>query len=193
MINPEVEPLPSVPDKWNKALDDMRDTVFLASQKHQQQHQRALREGAHPGIVGLKAMGITGFEQALIGRMAKLGVPMFATEVHRTADRQNLLYREGKSRAQAGEGPHGYGCAVDIVHGTRAWALTDQQWAIVGHVGKQIVLPHGWKVEWGGDWKFYDPAHWEIVGWRDVKAILDRPWTAERVVIEQMMAKRSQT
>lgn len=147
--------------------------AFLAGQKHQAQHWRADRQGAHPGIVGHKGLQITGFEKLLIRRMAKLGVPMFATEVNRSPERQDELYAAGHSKAKRGSSPHQYGCAVDIVHGVKGWDLTLRQWEIVGHVGKEISLEYGWKVVWGGDWKFYDPAHWEMEDWREYKRAID--------------------
>lgn len=176
----------------------MRDRQFMASIKHQEQHWRADRAGAHPALVGNKPLGITGFEKTLIRRMAMLGVPMFASEVNRSAKRQGELNKAGHSKAGAGKSPHQYGCADDIIHATKGWSLTNLQWEVVGHVGKGIPLPHGWKVEWGGDWKFYDPAHWEVSGWRDIKRALDdsdldgNSITAERFVLSQLEAKRSQ-
>lgn len=197
---PPPEPTPNVPDKWAKALDGMRDTVFLASQKHQDQHQRADRTGAHPGIVGAESLKYVGFEKTLIRRMAKLGVPMFASEVNRDGKRQDELKRQGFSKSSAGKSAHQYGCAVDIIHGTRGWELTDQQWAIIGHVGKQIRLGYGWSLVWGGndgpgDKFAWDPAHWQMEDWRDYKRAMDHsdidgtPVSAEFLAMALHMAK----
>jgi len=69
---------------------------------------------------------------------------------------------------------------VDIVHGVFAWELTPQEWQLLGKIGKQVAwrlnqaLPkeRQFFVDWGGDWKFYDPAHWEIRGWQaDVRKL----------------------
>lgn len=193
---PEPDPVATLSVKYREALQGMRDVEFLNSHKHQEQHWRADRAGAHPAIVGMT--GITGFEKLLIRRMAKLGVPMFASEVVRSGKRQNELKAQGHSKAGWGESPHQYGCAVDIIHARRGWDLSRQQWAVVGHVGKEIVLEHGWKVEWGGDWKFWDPAHWEVVGWRDIKRELDDSdldgtfLSAEQLVTHQLFQKRGQ-
>ncbi|MFC3705921.1 M15 family metallopeptidase [Devosia honganensis] len=141
----------------------MRDREFLASLRHQEQQFRAGREGAHPFIVA--------FEGRFIRRMRALGVPMFAHEVWRMPERQDELYRAGRSKAKAGQSPHNFGCAVDLVHGTQGWNLNDQQWSLIGHVGKEVALSLGVKLVWGGDWKFYDPAHWELADWRVIRGV----------------------
>ena len=72
--------------------------------------------------------------------------------------------------------PHNKGCAVDIVHSVKGWGLTDRQWLVVGHVGKEVAAAKGFKLEWGGDWRNkpsdiigWDPAHWQVTDWRDVR------------------------
>jgi len=96
------------------------------------------------------------------------GVPMYAHSVVRTASEQNALYVRGVTKAKAGESPHNCGCAVDLIHGRKAWDLGEKSWEVIGHIGKEIALQAGLKIEWGGDWKFYDPAHWELAEWRDL-------------------------
>lgn len=145
----------------------MVDRPFLASQNWQQQQWRANREGAHPFIIE--------FERVFIKRMAKLGVPMFGHCVIRTAEEQDNLFALGNSRARAGQSPHNFGCAVDLVHSVKAWNLDRKQWALVGHVGKEIGNRLQVKVDWGGDWDFYDPAHWEIDLWKTWKD--QYPWS----------------
>ena len=104
-------------------------------------------------------------------RVFKLGVPIFAHSVIRGSADQNRLYREGHSKARAGESPHNYGAAVDLIHGTKGWNLTRKQWAIIGHIGKELAIQAGHKVTWGGDFKsLYDPAHWELTEWRAIRA-----------------------
>ena len=56
---------------------------------------------------------------------------------------------------------------MDIVHASRAWNLTKKEWDVLGSIGKEIARKRNLKMEWGGDWKFYDPAHWQIKDWRD--------------------------
>lgn len=151
------------------ALAGIVNREFLASQRYQEQQWRALEKGAHPDILE--------FKRVFIRRMAKLGVPMFASEVVRSPERQNDLYALGNSRAKGGQSPHQFGCAVDIVHSVKGWSMEPKAWALIGHVGKELITQKGLQVEslaWGGDWGFYDPAHWQIADWKADKVLY--PW-----------------
>ena len=139
----------------------MVDRPFLYSQRYGEQQARADRIGAQPEILD--------FERKLIKRAFKLGVPLFAHCVIRTSEEQNRLFKAGHTKARAGESPHNYGAAVDIIHGTKGWNLTRKQWAMIGHIGKELAIQAGLAVTWGGDWKFYDPAHWELTEWRAIR------------------------
>ena len=147
-------------DKYASELRGMIDRSFLLSERHKGQHNRADRSRGHPTLLE--------FERVLIKRFAKLGVPMFAHCVYRDDVEQQRLYVKGLSKAKPGQSAHNVGLAVDIVHGTKAWDLTRKQWDLVGHIGKEVAASLGIKVEWGGDWSFYDPAHWELANWRDI-------------------------
>lgn len=146
----------------DEALAGLVDRTFLRSQRFQQQQMRAVTTGAHPKILL--------FSAKLVKKMAAMGVPMFPHTIVRTYAHQLIEFREGNSKDSPFDGvwPHRRH-AVDIIHGTRAWALTPKQWALVGHVGKELAKDNSIKVEWGGDWSFYDPAHWELVGWKKDK------------------------
>lgn len=144
----------------------------LLADKHRMWNlaQRANREGAHPDILE--------FEKRMVRRMGKeLGIPMFAHCVVRSMQQQAKEYDEGDSKAKPGQSPHNYGCAIDLIHATRAWKLSEKEWLVIGHVGQEIVKTAGLalvSLAWGGDWKFYDPAHWEVRDWQMVKE--QYPW-----------------
>jgi len=108
------------------------------------------------------------FERALLRRFRRLSVPMYAHNMVRTKDEQKALFVRGVSKTPD-KSAHLYGCAVDIVHGTRHWEIPRKAWDLVGHLGKEVAQSLGVKITWGGDFKsIYDPAHWEITGWRDL-------------------------
>lgn len=137
------------------------DKSFLLRPKYADQQKRAVREGAHPKLLE--------FERLFVRRLAKkYGIPMFAHCVVRTAEEQKRLYVQGFSKASGGLSPHQYGCAVDIIHSLKAWKLERESWTMVGHIGKELALQMGVKLVWGGDWSFYDPAHWELSDWRSI-------------------------
>lgn len=153
------ESLPPAPSSLQAVIEGLRAPQFLQGEKYQEQQWRADRKGVHPDIIE--------FEKRLIVRLAKLGIPAFAHNMMRDAAYQNALYVKGVSRAKAGQSPHGYGMAADIIHSTKAWDMTKDEWAIFGHVGAECATQAGIPIVWGGTWKrFNDPAHWELEGWR---------------------------
>lgn len=151
--------LAGVGPAFDDALRAMTDTAFLRTQVYQEQQWRADRKGLHPWLLE--------FEPLLVRRMGDLGVPLWCHCAVRSKEQQLKGFAEGNSKLR--DGPHMYGLAVDIVHGVRAWNLTKKQWALVGHVGKELAKSKGLDLVWGGDWKSpWDPAHWEVKGWRFV-------------------------
>lgn len=153
---------PSRPDPVHLLLVAMSDRAFVAAPKWKSQQLRANREGAHPRILE--------FEKALVKKMASLGVPMFAHEFVRDEARQTELFIRGHSKAKAGQSPHQFGLAVDIIHSVKAWNLTRAQWDLIGRFGKELATQRGLHVKWGGDFEtIWDPAHWELRDWKNHK------------------------
>lgn len=150
-------PVPE-PGSYREALNSLVDKPFLATGRYKSQQHRAVRAGADPGILA--------FERAMVRRMARLGVPMFAHCVVRDAATQARLYVQGHSRATFGKSPHNFGMAADIVHSVRAWDVSRAGWEIIGHIGKEVASQLSLPIVWGGDWRFFDPAHWELRDWR---------------------------
>ncbi len=160
---------PPPPANMQEALRGMVNKPYLATTNWQQQQWRALRQwkptegdgliGAHPKLLL--------FEKKFQRRLQKLGIPMFAANMVRSAAWQAALKAQGVSKTT--EGAHNYGCAFDLVHSIHGWNLQPMQWQLIGHLGKEVAKAAGIKVVWGGDWSFYDPAHWELANWRDLK------------------------
>lgn len=106
------------------------------------------------------------FVRALCRELNKRRMPFFAIQFVRSAAEQDQLYKMGRTRAKAGQSPHNFGMAADIVHYDRFWNLTSKEWAVIGLIGKEVARKRNLKVTWGGDWNFYDPAHWERADWK---------------------------
>lgn len=170
-----------VPSGMQEALSAMVDQRFLRSTKQQELQWRALREWrvrdadtyqwsyntAHPKLLE--------FERAFVKACANHGVPMYAHNVIRDKEWQGSLKSDGFSDLT--DGCHMYGMGADIVHSKYHWQLTKEQWAVVGHIGKEVAMVRGLGkvIEWGGDWKKrWDPAHWQIRNWRQFKE--SYPW-----------------
>lgn len=120
------------------------------------------------------------FTARLIEACRRKGIPMYAHSAIRTKDEQNALVAKGVSKARYPRAPHVQGAAVDIVHSLYHWSLTDDEWKLIGKIGKQVAHQLGIEMNWGGDetGKFepftnvadtfrWDPAHWELQSWRD--------------------------
>ena len=146
-------------DKEFYSKDHVEAARSLATQKYKEVTKAYDYRGVHPDIVV--------FWRAFDKHCKKRNIPLWAFEFVRSKKRQATLYQKGRSKAKAGESPHQYGMAVDVVHATRSWNLTKKEWDVLGSIGKEIARKKNLKMEWGGDWKFYDPAHWQIKDWRD--------------------------
>lgn len=149
------------PRPYSEEMRDMMDRAFCQSERYTDQQGRADRVGAQPEILE--------FERLLVRRCRFIGIPMFAHSVCRNGDDQNRLYVKGVSKARAGQSPHNYGAAVDLIHGTKGWNLTRKQWDVIGHLGGQVAKSLTLKIVWGGTWDFWDPAHWELANWREIR------------------------
>lgn len=152
----------------------MANKPFLKTREYQLQQWRAVVEGAHPIMLE--------FPKLLVRRMARLDVPMYAHCVVRTVEEQRRVFKEGLTKVDPEKGvwPH-QGLASDVVHSTVHWGLHPEQWLLVGHVGKELAAQRGWDLEWGGDWRRkptdkvgWDPAHWQVRGWRQL--VHQYPW-----------------
>ncbi|TIV79904.1 MAG: M15 family metallopeptidase [Mesorhizobium sp.] len=159
---PDDLPIPEtamVSGGYREALNSIRDRAYLMGERYAAQQLRADREGVN--------MHLLGFVDAFQRQLRALGVPMFCAEFHRDAERQEKLFAAGMSKALPGQSAHGYGLAVDIVHSKLGWSMTRQQWTLLGHIGKSVAARGRMKIDWGGDWEDpYDPAHWQVRGWR---------------------------
>lgn len=159
-------------DYYREAWHGMIDRKMCQSRKYKEQQWRGIRVGAHPAVLR--------HGNLLVGKMHSLGVPVFMSEIIRSNERQNQLYKDGFSKAKAGKGPHPYGLAYDLVHSVHGWNLSAKQWEFIGHVGKWLAISYALPIDWGGDWPplkdkvGWDPAHWQLRKWRQVMS--DYPW-----------------
>lgn len=160
LLNRLVPPMPEPVEvvDYRSAVRAMVDKVYVNSEGYREQQNRAVRRGAHPDILE--------FERKFVTRLYKLGVPFFAHAMVRTAEEQLAAFERGASKARPGQSPHNYGMAVDLVHCRIGWNLDRKSWDMIGHIGKEVAAQAGLDLEWGGDWRFWDPAHWQVKGWK---------------------------
>lgn len=111
----------------------------------------------------------------------KLDIPLYVHSAFRTEEEQEALVARGVSRTHYPRSAHNIGEAVDIVHGVWHWDLTKSEWAFLHLLGvkalERINAPlkksEHLRLDWGGNWSFYDPAHWQITGYKDRVRILE--------------------
>lgn len=148
------------------ALRAIVDKPYLESVKYETQQFRANRQGAHLLIVE--------FEKYFRKRLEEMGIPTFTHCMVRTYEDQLKAYQGGFSTIHPDRGyPHQH-CAIDRVHSKYGWNMTVDQWAILGHIGKEVAQMRGIDITWGGEgrfiskrWPHGDPAHWELTHWRE--------------------------
>ncbi|WP_195822667.1 M15 family metallopeptidase [Roseobacter sp. MH60115] len=160
-------PVQRKPQKYQAAALSLRDMALVKSKLHQQQALKVSTEGAHPLIVEFYRK----FHKELEAR----GFSFYAHCFVRDAATQRAIYRRGNSKAPPGSSPHNYGLAVDIVHSLYHWELDDdpqmaeRKWRLIGVIGKEVARKANIPIEWGGDWSFWDPAHWQLKDWRKIR------------------------
>lgn len=151
------DPIARLPADHQAAAQRLVDRDVVNSSAYLRRASLTRWQGLHPDILD--------FQRAFIAAAQKRGLPILLVSALRTDAEQNALFEKGVTKARAGQSPHNHGMAVDIVHYNRLWNLTEREWAVLGLIGKEVARKRHIKVTWGGDWKFYDPAHWEIEGW----------------------------
>lgn len=155
------EPIIKLPDSYQAAALSLSDPA--AFRRYDVVNRMVFPSDVmtHPSIIE--------FAKAFQKELKKRNIPFYVFELYRSPQRQERLASSGVSKATGGNSPHQYGCAVDMVSATDFWALNRRQWSVIGAIGKEVARRKKIKIEWGGDWEFYDPAHWQLEGWRDYK------------------------
>jgi hypothetical protein len=157
-----VPPPPRLPATHQDAMQSLVEPLAFGS--------RAFRSKPPPDPDGVDPV----FWEFLIAFQRELhrrNLPFIVQEVVRDRERQNALQKAGVSKARWGQSPHNFGMGADLIHYAKGWNITPKQWAVVGLVGKEVARKRQISVSWGGDWSFYDPAHWELSDWKQRKEI----------------------
>lgn len=104
----------------------------------------------------------------------KRQIPLYVHAALRDKATQDAHKKNGTSKVAYPNSAHNIGEAVDIVHGVLHWDMTPQEWRLIGVLGRlaldrlnaSLKKENKLALNWGGDWKFYDPAHWEVADYR---------------------------
>lgn len=154
------DPLPPalLPATHQAAAQSLVEMVVVQGIPYKNRTLRESRVGVAPDMLR--------FSLAFQKELQRRGMPFFVHDYVRTKEEQNALHKRGISKAKWGQSPHNFGMAADIVHFGKYWDLTKLQWDVIGLIGKEVARRCNIKVTWGGDWNFYDPAHWELADWK---------------------------
>jgi hypothetical protein len=120
------------------------------------QFDRANWAGVDPALMLIYAKVVKNMEDLLI--------PVYCHTAYRSPELQQQLQASGYSQLRVG--PHQVGAAIDIVHAHMHWNAPKEVWDYLGVAYKEAARSVGVKIEWGGDWSFYDPAHCQLADWR---------------------------
>ncbi len=153
--------IPRLPADYQAAAVRLVDLPAVNTTKYRVRETSVSREGSD--------VEIALFAMKFIDELKRRGMPFFPHCYLRDEATQNALLKRGVTKAKFGQSPHNYGMAVDIVHYGRFWDLSRKEWAIIGLTGKEVARRANIKITWGGDWKFYDPAHWELRDWKLIR------------------------
>lgn len=90
--------------------------------------------------------------QAILADARAAGKHMAVFETYRSAERQEMLFEQGKTELKT-VGVHHYGLACDIVYIVNGQPSWDGDFDYLGH----LAVKHG--LIWGGDWGAPNAAH----------------------------------
>jgi len=117
-----------------------------------------------------------GLANAFEAACVKQGVSIIFTSTRRTFSEQTALYDQGRTApghivtwAQAGQSPHNYGLAFDVVgmrNSKPVWIDVDPMWELLGAIGVTVGL------EWGGNFPAHkvDKPHFQRPNWKVIAA-----------------------
>jgi len=151
----------------------LRAEAFLTSSVHAEQKQRADWQQCDPRMRLLAAK--------VVLRARALGIPLYVHTAYRTKAEQDALVSRGVSKSPYPRSAHNIGEAFDLVHGIYHWDLTVREWSYIQWLVQDELrklnakLPKAQKLllNWGGNDgtpadKFrWDPAHWEVLDYRN--------------------------
>lgn len=83
----------------------------------------------------------------------------------RGKEEQNKAFAAGNSKLKFPMSKHNKmpAMAVDAVPYPRMWDASDSEWLLLSNHIKKTAAKLNIKIVWGGDWKFVDKPHYELI------------------------------
>lgn len=125
--------------------------------------------------------------QQAVRLMQDAGYPAKIHCVYRPPQAQRLVYDRGHSKALPFESPHQYFEAVDIIHPSLGWNVSDRYWQSLAHCWEILGDKHEVDLSIGHYWKWRDSAHVQLRDWRGMKERV-----GEEIPTDQQLQERFQ-
>lgn len=116
--------------------------------------------------------------QQIVKAMQDAGYPAKILFCYRSPEDQHKLYQKGRSHkgplvtnANAWQSAHQYSEAVDIIHPSKGWEVSEEYWETLASVVRIVEEKYNVDLTHGHYWKFRDSAHIELTDWKTIKAI----------------------
>lgn len=100
-------------------------------------------------------------------KLLLMDIPVFVSQGDRGKVEQDLAVARGFSKARWPKSPHNWGCAFDLVHHRILYEGDEAHYKVLSALVLEVARAANLKMVWGGDWKFYDPTHYEMSDWGD--------------------------
>jgi hypothetical protein len=108
--------------------------------------------------------------QQIVKAMQDAGYPAMISECYRSPERQARIKAMGKGRTNAGpwQSPHQYLEAVDIIHPSKGWNVSQEYWDTLATCARIVGDKYGVEFDGGFNWG-WDYAHIELENWREFR------------------------
>lgn len=111
--------------------------------------------------------------QQIVKAMQDAGYPAKILYCYRSPEHQARLYAKGRTvagkivtKAKPWQSAHNYMEAVDIIHPSKAWDVTEDYWEALASCVRIVAHKYDVSLEHGHYWRFRDSAHIELTDWR---------------------------
>lgn len=108
--------------------------------------------------------------QQIVKAMQDAGYPAKISECYRSPERQNQLFAKRTSKARAWQSPHQFLEAVDIIHPSKGWNVSQEYWDTLNACARIVEEKYNVQLTYGYDWG-WDMAHIELTDWKTVKTM----------------------
>lgn len=114
--------------------------------------------------------------QQIVKAMQDAGYPAKILWCYRSPEIQRGLYAQGRTapgrkvtNAKPWDSPHQYFEAVDIIHPSLGWQVSEDYWEALASCVRIVADKFGVELDHGHTWRFRDSAHIQLKDWKTVR------------------------